>query len=375
MGLVRKISYDLDEVLEQACTGKLISPGEIEFLLGLQEDDHLAQLFLAARSVRDLHFHRKVFLYGFVYFSTWCRNDCAFCYYRKSNGSSKRYRKSDEEILDAAGRLAESGVHLIDLTLGEDPFFYHNKDGFNYLANLVKKVKTETRLTVMASPGVVPRESLKLLAEAGADWYACYQETHNRELFNRLRLGQSYDSRFISKRLAIEAGMLVEEGILVGVGESLRDIVVSTRNMRLAKASQVRVMGFVPQEGTPMVAWVAPPRKRELVVIAVLRLLFPDRLIPASLDVDGVEGLQARVNAGANVITSLIPPRLGLAGVAQNSKDINEGYRTVAGILPLLEEMDLVVATKDEYASWLEIEKERLKKEYACLADARTISV
>ncbi len=74
-------------------------------------------------------------------------------------------------------------------------------------------------------------------------------------------------------------------------------------------------------------------------MIAVMRLLFPDRLIPASLDIDGVAGLQARLNAGANVVTSLIPPRLGLAGVAQSTRDIDDGYRTVAGILPLLEQI------------------------------------
>lgn len=88
----------------------------------------------------------------------------------------------------------------------------------------------------------------------------------------------------------------------------------------------------------------------------------PDRLIPASLDVDGVEGLQARINAGANVITSLIPPQLGLAGVAQSTKDINEGYRTVQGIIPVLNQMGMRAASLEEYSCWILNEKEKLQR-------------
>ena len=41
------------------------------------------------------HSGDAVFLYGFVYFSTYCRNECAFCFYRADNDESPRYRKTD----------------------------------------------------------------------------------------------------------------------------------------------------------------------------------------------------------------------------------------------------------------------------------------
>lgn len=133
---------------------------------------------------------------------------------------------------------------------------------------------------------------------------------------------------------------------MVGVGESWSDIATSLEKMNMLGAQQVRVMSFVPQDGSAMSEWPTPNRQVELKVIAILRLLFHDRLIPASLDVDGIEGLQARLNAGANVITSLIPPYMGLAGVAQSTKDINQGARTVKGILPVLKDLDLKAASK-----------------------------
>ena len=205
----------------------------------------------------------------------------------------------------------------------------------------------------MVSPGVVPEQVLHDLSIAGADWYACYQETHNKELFSQLRLKQSYDLRFTSKKNAMQSGLLVEDGILAGVGETLSDLASSLESMSRLGAHQVRVMSFVPQKGTPMSHWATPSRKRELLFIALLRILMPDRLIPASLDVDGVEGLRARINAGANVITSLIPPQLGLAGVAQSTKDINEGYRTVQGIIPVLKKMGMRAASLEEYTCWI----------------------
>ena len=58
-------------------------------------------IFQTARNLRQQHFGKKVFLYGFLYISTYCRNDCSFCFFRKSNRASQRYRKDEEEIVTA----------------------------------------------------------------------------------------------------------------------------------------------------------------------------------------------------------------------------------------------------------------------------------
>jgi methylornithine synthase len=355
---------NLERVLSKAEQQQALSRGEIVSLLEAGKEQAEA-IFETARVLRNRYFHDEVFLYGFVYFSTWCRNDCAFCYYRQSNDQSPRYHKTDSEILDIAGNLASSGVHLIDLTSGEDTGYRELPDGYEPLADLVRVIKTRFQLPVMVSPGVVPAAALKQLATAGADWYACYQETHNRALFQRLRLDQSIDERWEAKVLALRQGMLVEEGILKGVGETAYDIADSLESMGLLGAQQIRVMSFVPQAGTPMEIWPASDRSEELKVIAVMRLLFPDRLIPASLDIDGAPGLQARLNAGANVITSLIPPHLGLAGVAQSTKNIDDGCRTVAGILPTLEQLGLRPAEPGRYRDWVEMQKHKLSKQNA----------
>jgi methylornithine synthase len=323
---------------------------EIISLLGREDPAEIEELFGRARKAREELFSNKIFLYGFVYFSTWCRNDCNFCYFRNSN-KIERYRKSPEEILAIAEALKRSGINLIDLTMGED-LKYH-RENFADVLDMIKKIKELTGLPVMISPGVVSDGLIDRFAELGTDWYALYQETHNRELFSRLRIRQDYDERMHAKLYAKEKGMFVEEGIMTGVGESPSDIADSILEMGKIGARQIRVMSFVPQEGSPMEGVRKADPLLELKIIAVMRLAYPDVLIPASLDVDGIKGLEGRVNAGANVVTSIIPPRSGLAGVAQSTMDVDEGGRTVEEASAILKKVGLEPASAEEYKSYL----------------------
>jgi methylornithine synthase len=101
---------------------------------------------------------------------------------------------------------------------------------------------------------------------------------------------------------------------------------------------------------------------KELIIIAVMRLVLPDRLIPASLDVGGLDGLKARLNAGANVVTSIVPPQRGLAGVANHSLDIENSRRTLYHILPILKTCGLEPASSEEYLAWTDNRQKILRK-------------
>jgi len=163
-----------------------------------------------------------------------------------------------------------------------------------------------------------------------------------------LETGFFYTGFYISVRFA------ATNAIFVIIADSIEA-------MRFLQISQMRAMTFVPQTGTPMQAWKKPDPLREMLIIAVLRLAFPDRLIPASPDVDGLTGLQSRLEAGANVVTSLVPPGFGLAGVAQNSLDIADAKRTTASILPELEKLGLQSASTEDYLTWLKDRRRQIK--------------
>ena len=252
----------LNFTLAKAIEGGELSKRDITFLLDLEDSEQIDWLFQAACHLRTKHFGNEIFLYGFIYASTYCRNDCRFC------------------------------------------------------------------------------------------------------LFNQLRPGQDYDLRLEAKLRAHKRGMLIEEGLLCGVGETANDIAESMAVMHDLDADQMRVMNFVPQPGTPMVNRIPLDSKKELLISAVMRLVFPDRLIPASLDVDGLAGLKQRLEAGANVVTSIVPPGRGLAGVARHSLDIEEGKRTIASVEEILPACGLRPASAEKYLSWITRRMEALGKSF-----------
>lgn len=347
--------YHLTDILEGLVhQGALPDRDQIKYLLDLSTAKDLNRLFKAARQVRNKFFGNKIFLYGFLYFSTHCRNSCNFCQYRQTNDKIPRYRKTEGQILRAAREMADAGVHLIDLTMGEDPELYASGNaGFKGLVEIVQKVREATGLPVMISPGAIPDAILEDLSRADTAWFACYQETHNRILYQTLRKNQDFDSRLNKKKQAKNLGMLIEEGILTGVGESLDDLAESILWMKDFSVDQARVMTFVPQKDTPMAHLQFQDTIKEQIIIAVMRLVLGDVLIPATLDVDGLDGLTARLDAGANVVTSIVPPENGLAGVANLSLDIEESRRTLDQILPVMKRCNLVPATQKEYIAWI----------------------
>lgn len=351
--------FDLPGLLERLTDGHCAGKYEIKYLLSLTDPRETSLVFKTARKIRARHFGHRIFLYGFLYFSTFCRNDCRFCQYRQSNKIIPRYRKTRSQILAAAREMADAGVHLIDLTMGEDPEIYaSNKSGFEQFADMVESVRAETGLPVMISPGALPDTVIAKLAQAGVTWYALYQETHNESLYKILRQGQSFKKRLAKKHLAKHLGMLIEEGILTGVGETPDDLADSIIRMRDFRADQARVMTFVPQEETPMHNTMPQDSLLELLIIAVMRLVLQDRLIPASLDVDGLDGLKARLDAGANVVTSIVPPQKGLAGVANHSLDIEDSRRTLDHILPVVKTCGLEPAEAADYNAWIASRRE-----------------
>jgi methylornithine synthase len=345
--------YMVESILAKALDGKELARTEIKTLVNAKKEEAISKTIETARLIRKEHFGNKVFIYGFVYLSTFCRNYCAFCYHNKSNRHSKRYRLSPSEVLQYSKQLKCMGVHLVDLTMGEDPQILSKN--CRSLIQLVKIVKDEIGLPIMVSPGVVGNEVLKRLKNAGTDWYALYQETYNRRLFSILRSRQDFDEREHAKISARESGLLVEDGILVGVGENCEDRAESLLSMRKIGAEQVRAMGFVPQTGTRMESQSGPPLLDELKMIAILRITCQDRLIPASLDIDGAKGLQLRLMAGANVITSIIPDDSSLVGVADPKHLFR--MREVEYIKEHLNEIGLQIASKRKYEDCINIFK------------------
>ena len=107
---------DVRDLCRRALAGDLLGEPDLARLLAAHGEAAEA-VFAAARAARARSFGDAVCLYGFVYFSTFCRNECTFCFYRAGNGESPRDRKSLDEVVAICRDLAGSGVVLLDLTM------------------------------------------------------------------------------------------------------------------------------------------------------------------------------------------------------------------------------------------------------------------
>ncbi|GAB6909281.1 3-methylornithine synthase [Desulfosarcina cetonica] len=345
----------LTAALDKAAVTAGIPPSAMIRLLDSPTPALLDHLFAAARSQRACHFDNRIFLYGTLYATTHCRQRCSFCYYRKNNTLAKRYRLHPDQVIEQARQLAAVGVHLIDLTGGEDPAcFSDDPRDFDPLIELVGAVSRSTDLPVMVSMGLLPSAVLDRMYAAGACWYACHQETYNRQRFGQLRVSQDFDSRYQSKIVAREIGLRVADGVFCGVGETSPDLLAAFDAMVRLGAEQVCATTFIPQAGTPMHDEPATPLFRECIAIALLRISFPHLIIPARLDAKGISGLRERLHAGANAVVVPIPPDRMESGDAGGTLVIPTCQRTMAGVVHTLRDCDLEPDTHEGYRDWLQ---------------------
>lgn len=363
------------QFIEDVIQKKPLTDDMLRALLSVTDPDSLQKMFDAAVRVKEHYFQNNVYLYSFVYFSTYCKNQCTFCYYNAKN-NIERYRITPEELRSMCRQLRDEGVHMIDLTMGEDPYFHQAPDR---LVEFVRIAKETTGLPVMVSPGVIDKAFIEALQSAGADFFALYQETYQKELYEKLRAGQSFEARCQARLDAKAAGLCIEDGILTGfskmklagdaairpsLSDDIESAVVSVRGMQAADPDQVRVMTFEPQPGTPLAETSQASDLTELKVIAVLRFVFPDRLIPASLDVAGLPGMVDRLNAGANVVTSIISADSKLDGVVNFDRDVspNERKRDARSVIEKLGEMGLVPGSRESFEAYLNRRKSDSKR-------------
>lgn len=348
--MIQKMALDeLDSFGEKIIEGFQLSDDDLRALLSLESEEDLEKLYYAAQKIRNHYFGNRVFLNCFIYFSTHCKNQCAFCYYNCKN-EINRYRLTREEIHETCKALKGAGFHMIDLTMGEDPYYYEDPDRF---IELVQIVKEELGLPIMISPGVMDNATLLKAREKGANFFALYQETYDTELYQRLRVGQSFEGRVNARRFAKEQGYCVEDGILTGVGNDIESTILSLRGMKTNNPDMVRVMTFLPQEGTPLSGFRVASSLSELKIISILRLMFPKCLIPASLDLEGIDGMVDRLNAGANIVTSILPSDSRLEGVANYDRDLEERDRDIKSVIKRLESMGMEPAQQDEFEAVL----------------------
>lgn len=267
------------------------------------------KLFALAQRAAQQSFGRSIFVRGLIEFTNYCKNDCYYCGIRRSNKNAARYRLTRDEILECCRAGYALGFRTFVLQGGED---YTYSDGD--IAAIVRAIKQQhPDCAVTLSIGERSRETYKLWKEAGADRYLLRHETADFNHYARLHPAElSAESRqsclYTLKELGYQAGAGFMVGSPYQTAKNLADDLMFLQKLR---PQMIGIGPFIPHHDTPFKDEPAGSVELTLVLLAILRLLFPHVLLPATTALGTLcpGGRVLGIKAGANVIMPNLSPQ------------------------------------------------------------------
>ena len=286
---------NMEKILKKAEQTHTLSREEIKYLL-----KEPAQATLkAADEVRKKYVGDEVHLRGLIEFSNICKQNCLYCGIRKDNATVKRYRLTEDEIVEIAKSGATQGLKTIVLQSGEDAHFSTDK-----MCKIISQIKS-LNLALTLSLGEKTYEEYKAYKEAGADRYLIRIETTDEDLYKTMHPNMNQENRkeciLNLKKLGYETGT----GSLIGLpNQSIDSLADDILFFKEINADMIGIGPFIPSSNTPLKNEKGGTLELALKVMAITRLLLPDINIPATTAMEALHpnGQIIALQSGANVI-------------------------------------------------------------------------
>lgn len=293
----------------------------------------------AARTSEEL-FGRAVYVRGLIEISSYCRNNCLYCGLRRGNNTAERYRLTEEQILECCSNGYSLGLRTFVLQGGEDNFWSDER-----LVPLVGKIRAQfPDAAITLSLGERSAESYKALHAAGANRYLLRHEAANRDLYETIHPAEmSYNNRISSIKSLMSMGYQTGMGMMIGVpGQSIDNIIEDIELIARLRPQMVGIGPFIPHSQTPFGHATAGDIDLTLNAIAIVRLLLPNVLIPATtaLATLSSEGHKLAIEAGANVIMPNLSPASVRSKYAIYQGKASSGTEAAEGLKALEAELD-----------------------------------
>jgi biotin synthase len=257
--------------------GQPISREDALALLAEAECDPWPLLHEAGRICRRLR-GRSVYLCSIVAVKLGrCGEDCRWCAQsaRWKTGIKPRPLLATDELLRVAQSAAAAGARNFCLvSSGARP----SQDEFDAVLAAGREIGRRTGLAMCAGLGAISHDEARRLLEAGFVRYNHNLETSARH-FPKVCSTHTYEDRVRSARAVRQAGLELCCGGLFGMGETDEDRVDLALAVRDLGADVVPLNFLHPIPGTPLADAAALEPLKILSIIALFRLLMPDRLI------------------------------------------------------------------------------------------------
>ena len=281
-----------------------------ELLALITMEDREADRYLAQRAsaVRDRVYGKEVFIRGLIEFTNYCRNDCNYCGIRRSNRNCSRYRLTREQILGCCEAGYGLGFRTFVLQGGEDSWF--TRERITELVRAIKGKFPDCALTL--SVGEKDRETYQEWFDAGADRYLLRHETADPEHYSQLHPKElSLENRMRCLQDLKDIGYQTGCGFMVGSpGQTPEMILRDLRFIQEFRSQMVGIGPFIPHKDTMYRDEKAGSAALTLRLLAILRLMLPDVLLPATTALGTVlgDGRQQGMLHGCNVVMPNLSP-------------------------------------------------------------------
>jgi biotin synthase len=271
------------------------------------KDDQQQRLFTAAQHARRTVFGDRVIVRGLMEVTNLCRVNCEFCPMRRDNTRRNTiFELSEEQILQTAAQIKESGINIVFLQAGEV------KKTTQIVGDVLPKIRAmfDGVVELLLCLGNKSEEEYTFLKNQGATSYILKHETSDPELNEKMR-HSSFANRIEGLRTLLRTGYKVGTGAIVGLPgqtiESLADDLLLARDIG---AHMVSASPFIPAPDTPLADYPPGDLNVTLNFIALARLINPQWLIPSvsALESRRSGGQSAGLAAGANVLTVNFTP-------------------------------------------------------------------
>ena len=281
---------------------------DIDRLLTTSDPTAIDSLFAQAAEIRDRVYGRNIFLRGLIEISNHCRNNCLYCGIRR-DVKTQRYRLSKEQILDCCQTGHKLGFRTFVLQGGEDPWFTDE-----VVCDIVADIKRYyPDCAVTLSLGERGRDSFRRLRDAGADRYLLRHETADATHYAKLHPSEmSFDNRIQCLYDLRDLGYQVGTGFMVGSPfQTLDTLKKDLTFLADFRPEMVGIGPFIPADGTPFQNNPAGSIDLTLRLLAIIRILLPDVLLPATTALGTLHptGRERAIMAGANVVMPNLSPQ------------------------------------------------------------------
>lgn len=212
----------VDEILEKARKGKGLKHREAAVLLACEIPEKNEEIFKLAEQIKKDYYGNRIVLFAPLYISNYCVNGCVYCPYHAKNKHIPRKKMTQEEIRNEVIALQDMGHKRIALEAGEDPV----NNPIEYVLESIKTIydvkhKNGAIRRINVNIAATTVENYKKLHDIGIGTYVLFQETYNKEAYERLHpTGPKHNYNYHTEAMdrAMEAGIDdVSLGVLFGL--------------------------------------------------------------------------------------------------------------------------------------------------------------